>query len=185
MGFRESYEKTLLSVGGPAGAADHGRNALALLPPAIAPPPMSQREAAARAADLAFKRRAAERLKAHEPGNALMLLDGLERFYEGGEFWLRKNDGAGGNRCLVGGIEEARLAYNLGNSEPAHYYLRRAIDPQACAVNLPEWNAKCESFAKLRAVIEQARRLAEGDQERLREIENSLPVQRPRRWWRG
>jgi len=171
MGFQDSFEKTRLGLSGPAGAADRRLDVVA-----ITPPPITKREAAAQAAELAFKCAAVERLKRHDPDNAVMLLDGLERFFEGGEFWLRKNDGAAGNRCLVGGIEEARRAYQLSDSQPAHYYLSRAIDPHAGNVNLPEWNAKCGSFAKL----------AQADQQRLHEIEMTLPRPAPRRrWWRG
>jgi hypothetical protein len=149
---------------------------------------VTQREAAARRAEIAFKREAVDRLKRRNPGDALLLLDGLERFFDDGEFWIRKNDGAHGNRCLVGGIEEARRAYSLSDSRPAHFYLGEAINPHDGYTNLPEWNAKCKDFATLRGVIDKARRLAQADEKRLRDAEVALPVEEAvqrRGWWRG
>jgi hypothetical protein len=145
--------------------------------------------AAAQAAELAFKRGAIERLRRRAPADAIKLLDGLERFFDNGEFWIQKNDGLHGNRCLVGGIEEARRAYNLTNSRPAHDYLGRAIAPHAGvghAFQLAQWNAECEDFSKLRTVIEKARDMARADEERLRAAEAEMPEARPvsRPWWR-
>ena len=151
---------------------------------------VSEAERAAQERELWFKRDAVERLSRRGPGDAVMVLDTLERFYDDGKFWVQKNDGLHGNRCLVGGVIEASQIAGASSFEPAFYYLGEAIKPNGGCSSTPflaEWNARCEKFATLRGVIHKARALARADQKRLVELAAELPPPErapPRRWWR-
>lgn len=126
-----------------------------------------------------MRRSAVAKLKRRDPASAVTLLTGLVPIFDNGNFWIRKNDGAYGNRCLVGGIEEVRQAYSLKNSEPAYYYLGQVIDPNSGvggnAGSLAAWNANCPSFGELKRVIGQAHALASADMQQLEREEAALP----------
>jgi hypothetical protein len=166
--------------GGPPGVNDVRQRRAPPLPPPIAeflPVPVKD---AIDLHELAFHEDAIKRLRNRRPDDAIAVLDGLERFFDEGRFWIRKNNGQHGNCCLVGGVFEASRICGVNNGyDAAFHYLGQAIDPNGgsgSSQTLAEWNARCETFPILRKVIDKARALARADQERLAGLEAALPA---------
>lgn len=109
------------------------------------------------------------------PEKAVQMLDMLLEFFgEDGQRWIRGawND-PHGNRCLVGVMTHLRKVMNL-KSSTAGTYLRRVLPVPVGLFRtmrhsrIQEFNDECPSFKEVKAVILEARDLAQAEFDELR-----------------
>jgi hypothetical protein len=102
------------------------------------------------------------------PAKAVLLLDSLLQFFgDNGEHWIRQRlDDGNGNRCLVGAMEYIRRNGHPGARRITADYISAAIRPRPVkdvSQRLIAFNDRCKNFDELRAVIIEARKLAQAD----------------------
>lgn len=96
---------------------------------------------------------------AHDPNEAVQMLDLLLDFFADGAHWARGrfDDGQGG-RCLIGALGYLQRKHHVASSGAAHF-LKEAMPGRQ--LGLIYFNDhRCRSFANLRSVILEARVLA-------------------------
>jgi hypothetical protein len=98
-------------------------------------------------------------MRAHNPNEAVQMLDLLLDFFADGAHWTRGrlDDGHGG-RCLIGALGYLQRKHHVASSGAAHF-LKEAMPGRQ--LGLIYFNDhRCPSFADLRSVIVKARVLA-------------------------
>jgi hypothetical protein len=92
---------------------------------------------------------------------AVRMLDLLEDYFHGGEYWIKGafHDGDG-RSCLVGAMQRLRVKHKL-YGDATRYYLLHAFDRE-CR-RLTDCNDLCETWPILVGTLHLARRLAEAD----------------------
>jgi hypothetical protein len=113
--------------------------------------------------------------RASEAAESLMVLDFLEKLFDGGANWWRGrlHDGWG-RHCLVGALEIIRSVRGRGDN--ADGYLNRAISiAYVYKETLVSFNDGSQSYAEVRAMILLARQLAEDVVDRHNRRGNSFP----------
>ena len=81
-----------------------------------------------------------------EPMAAVILLDKVEAYFEGGQYWMRGEFRRGKRRCILGALEDAAIALSIHSGSTVYYLL--------CAIN-PHWkNAKDKPPPWLHAIME-------------------------------
>jgi hypothetical protein len=110
-----------------------------------------------------------------DPAKAVKLLDSLLQFFgEHGEHWTRFTlDDGKGNRCLLGAIEYVHCKHRSTASGIADYIAAAIWPPRErgySPARLATFNDRCKDFESIRAVIAEARALAQRDAERWPEL---------------